>query len=77
MNCSICQYGTSKDYHKNIMGGVPGVICWYCFLAWYESNLTTDESIRRESIRSRHDETTMKPSQVGAEDNAPTSQVVW
>jgi hypothetical protein len=50
MTCSICQHGTMRDYHKQLMGGVPGVVCWYCFLAWYEVGLITDIAIRRESI---------------------------
>ena len=60
MTCSICQHRTRRDHHKHIMGGVPGAVCWYCFLAWYECGLTSDEAIRRESIQSREREETLK-----------------
>jgi hypothetical protein len=56
VTCSICQHGTVRDYHKQIMGGVSGAVCWFCFLAWYERSMVTDESIRRESMFLRHDE---------------------
>jgi hypothetical protein len=54
--CSICQHGTEHNYHKVLMGGIPGAVCWYCFVAWYEGGLVTDEAIRRASITDRHRE---------------------
>lgn len=50
MTCSICQHSTARDYHKTLMGGPSGAVCRYCFLAWYERGLTSDDAIRRESI---------------------------
>lgn len=60
MTCSICQHGTEKDYHKTIMMGPPGAVCWYCFLAWYERGLVNDADIRRESISSREEAATLQ-----------------
>lgn len=60
MTCTICQHHTGRDYHKTLMGGVPGVVCWFCLLAWYEQGLVSDEDIRCESIRSREDPMTLK-----------------
>ncbi len=54
--CSICQHRTARDYHKNLMGGLAGAVCWFCFLAWYEQGKITDASIRQESIFLRHDD---------------------
>lgn len=61
MTCSICQYKTLRNYYQpDLMGRVPGVFCWYCFLAWYECGMITEDSIRTESIRSREDPDMLK-----------------
>jgi len=61
MTCSICQHPTARDHYKPaLMMGVPGVICWFCFLAWYERSFTNDVSIRRESIMSRENASTLQ-----------------
>lgn len=53
MICQVCQHLTESDHHKNFMGGPPGAICFFCFLAWYEEGLVYEEAIRRRSIALR------------------------
>jgi hypothetical protein len=60
MTCAVCQHPTAHDYCKPAFMGRSEPLCWYCFLAWYENGQTTDEGIRCESMRSRHDETTLR-----------------
>lgn len=62
MTCSICQHATEWNHCNPTLMGRADMVCWFCFLAWYECGLVTDEAIRQESIRSRQDETTLRYS---------------
>lgn len=63
MTCAVCCHATDRSYKPGMAGGVGG-FCWYCFLAWYEEGLTTDETIRARSIALR--EEGWRPGTTGA-----------
>jgi hypothetical protein len=42
-------------HNMTLMGGQPGAICIFCFVAWYEEGLTQDDAIRRRSIALREE----------------------
>ena len=54
--CAVCQHATPRDYCRPALMGRSEPLCFYCFLAWYESGKVTDEAIRAESICYRHDD---------------------
>jgi hypothetical protein len=60
MICACCQHGTARSYCRPALMGRSEPLCWFCFLAWYESAKVTDEGIRAESIRLRHETTTLQ-----------------
>lgn len=54
MTCAVCRHATDRDYKPAIAGGTGG-FCFFCYVAWYEEGLTTDESIRQRSIGLREE----------------------
>lgn len=56
MICSTCCHPTDRSHCKYLAcPPVPTIWCFFCFLAWYDYGLVTEETIRRRSMALREE----------------------
>lgn len=56
IECDVCHEHTQWGYSNEVFLGRPDMICWFCFMAWFEGGLVNEGQIRRDSLRQRYAE---------------------
>ena len=56
IECDVCHEPSRAVYASRVFLGRDDVICFFCFLVWYEEGLTSEAEIRRNSLHLRYAE---------------------